>query len=114
LIVIVAAGGLPCAARAETVVVENENYTDSHDLLYAVIQTESAPSCHGGAMLVGLDAYDEWVEYDLSVSALGSWTVSMVCRGDLNIGYSFQVRATGKSSGASQVITMYYSGMGYG
>lgn len=99
---------------AETVYVENENFVDFYDIQYSLIQAQPAPACHGGGMLVGLDANGEWVEYDLTVSSFGTWSVDMIARGDLNIGYSFQLTATGKQSGQSQTIDVLYTGAGYG
>ncbi len=101
-------------ASAEMVIIENENFTASHDIAYDLIQAMPDAGCHGESMLVGLDAYDEWVEYDLTVSAFGIWSVSMVCKGDFNVGYSLQMTATGKDSGVSQTIDILYTGLGDG
>ena len=101
-------------ASAERVLVDCENYTDSHDIAYDAIHTLVAPSCHGGFMLVGVDFSDEWVEYDLTVSSFGTWAVGAVCRGDAGVPYVLRLSVTGDVSGAYPETMITYNGVGYG
>jgi hypothetical protein len=105
---------LTSAAFAERVLVDCENYTDSNDILYEVIQTLVAPSCHGGFVLVGLDYSNEWVEYELTVSAFGTWAVGAVGRGDAGVPYVLHLSVTGNVTGAYQTTMISYTGAGYG
>ena len=105
---------LESSAGAERVLVDNEDFTDSHDLAFDSIHTLVSSSCHGGFMLVGLDYAGEWVEYDLTISSFGSWATGLVCRGDSSVHYTLQLKVTGTVSGASQTIDIVYNGLGYG
>ena len=65
-------------------------------------------------MLVGLDYADEWTEYELTVSSLGTWVASMKCRGDYLSITTLRLTFTGKQSGQSHSVDMTYAGQGYG
>jgi hypothetical protein len=114
LLVATVVGLAPHAVRAETVIVQSENYTVAYELLYSPIQIVSEAGCGGGYKLMGLDAPGEWVEYDLTISAFGSWSTFLVCRGDTGVNYHLQLTLTGKGSGFSQTIDINFVGDQYG
>jgi len=101
-------------ANAERVQIEAEDFTASHDILFEPIRKLDAPDCSGGYMLVGLDCADEWTEYDLTISSLGTWVATMKCRGDYLLTYTFRLTFTANRSGDNFSIDMTYVGQAYG
>jgi hypothetical protein len=113
LLALILCGAMITPVYATHLEIEAEDFTLSHDIAFVLIASVAAPSCTGGYLLEGLDATDEWVEYGLTISAFGTWTVAMKGRGDLGV-HSFRMTFTGVQSGESQSVTLTFQGTGYG
>ena len=96
-------------AFAAQIVVEGENYTDFYDIAFNPIQLYTSGSY---ITLMGPDYPGEWVEYTFTVSAYGSYAFSMICWGDYDVSYLFNVYITSNTSDQTQVITTDFEGSG--
>jgi hypothetical protein len=94
---------------AAQIKVEAEDYIDSYDITYDPITTLTVGVVD---VLQGPDYSGEWVEYTLPVSAYGSYSFSMICWGDLNVSYIFNIYFIPDSGGPQQMITASFTGKG--
>jgi hypothetical protein len=104
------------AAPADAIrhLIEAETFTASNDIEYEIIRAALGDGCSGQMMLMGLDFPGEWVEYDVTFSAFGTWSVGVRARGDLGVAYTLRFTFTGTQSGTSTSYDVYYTGRGYG
>lgn len=100
-----AAVAIPAAVRSQAITVEAENFTNSHDIGYQVIQSL-------GYYIQGLDYPDEWTTYTMSVSSYGLYSVAVVARGDPNETVKLQVILTGVVSSSTQTLDIEFVGTG--
>lgn len=98
---------VPFPAAAQTLTIEAEYYTASHDIDYAPITAM-------GPYLEGLDCADEWTEYQVGVSNFGLYSVQMYCRGNYNVNYLLRLIMTPMGSGDVQTIDIPFKGAGWG
>ena len=109
LLAIAIACAVSVSVRAEQIVVEAEDYLSYYDFAYTLISPLNVGLT---VVLQGLDMSGEWTEYTLPVTAYGSYSFSMVCFGDLNMPYVFNVYFIPKSGGTQQMITVSFTGKG--
>jgi len=98
---------VPAGAWAQTLTIQAEYFTASHDIDYA-------PIASAGSYLTGLDYPDEWTEYALGVSSYGLYSVQMYCRGDLGVDYIIRLIMTPMGTGDVQSVDIEFRGAGWG
>jgi hypothetical protein len=96
----------PCSARAIDVYVQAEDFTSSFNVMPENIRAD------GGALL-GLDFPGEWAEFQVPVSAFGTYLLSMRCWGNENAPYLFHLVTTPVAGEEPQTITLSFAGRGY-
>ena len=104
----------PVLAFSVTIRIEAENFTAYNDIAYKRISPAPGPGCSGGTMLIGLDYPDEWTEYSITVGAFGTYSVVMLCRGDIGERYRLSLKLTPQGDSINQVIAFSFTGNGYG
>lgn len=100
--------------EAQVITIEAEEYIDSLDIGGVPIGPQEGSGCSGGLILIGLDAPDEWVAYDMMVDTPGVYAPRLWCRGDYGIDYHMLLTITPDSGGGGQTADFYFTGAGYG
>jgi hypothetical protein len=103
----------PLHASAQTVYIEGENYSGSHDIAYEIIREMPGPSCSGGYWLVGLDYPDEWVQYELPISSFGYYLPSLRAQADMGSSFQLNMTVYPPKMGDPQTVTFNFTGNGY-
>ena len=111
---------LPIALRlsapvfSDPAVIEAENFSGFNDVARKPIQSRSAPGCHGGKMITGLDRPGEWTSYAFNVDRAGDYAIRLACRGEQDA--SFRLRLTVSSVNGESVgeLVPAFFGKGYG
>ena len=96
----------PVSVRSETIKVEAEAFVDFYESgLYELIS---------GVLLrlEGLDYPGEWTEYNMNVSAYGTYSFLMLCWGDFNVPYHLRLHLTPALGGVTQTIEINFLGKG--
>jgi hypothetical protein len=112
-LIFVLAAGLPLAASAQLIRIEGENFTNSHDIALQLIRPFALTGCSSGYVLYGLDAANEWVEYDIPVSSFGVYSITLSQKANDGQDYTFQGQLHGQDSGEIQNFTVDFRGSGY-
>lgn len=113
-LIFILSGILAAPLHAATVKMEAETYTGSNNLGFDPIQISPEPTCSGGGMIVGFDCYNEWIEFDITISVAGDYDTYMHARGDSGLAYWFQLSLTPSGGGALTPFTLNFVGAGYG
>ncbi len=96
----------PVSVRSETIKVEAEAYVDYYESgLYKLISKYLL-------RLEGLDYPGEWTEYNINVSAYGTYSFLMLCWGDFNVPYHLKLHVTPALVGVTQTIDINFLGKG--
>ncbi len=104
---------IPAQLLAQTITVEAENFTASHDIAYEVIRSASSSSCSGGYWLIGLDYNGEWVQYNLPVTSFGYYQPRLRCMGDMGSPFNLILTVYPPKVGDPQTSTFNFTGTGY-
>ena len=97
---------VPAQVRSETIRVEAEDFVDFYESgLYDLIHVYLL-------RLEGLDYPGEWTEYDMNVSAYGTYSFLMLCWGDYNVPYHLKLYLTPAAGGITQTIDIEFTGKG--
>jgi hypothetical protein len=113
-LIFVLSGVSAAALDAATVKMEAETYANSNNLGFDPIQISPEPTCSGGGMIVGLDCYNEWIEFDIAIGVEGEYQAYMHARGDYGLAYWFQLSLTPSGGGVVHTFTLNMVGAGYG
>lgn len=112
-IVVTVMMAIPAQPGAQTITVEAENFTVSHDIAYEVIRSASSSSCSGGYWLIGLDYNGEWVQYNLPVGSFGYYQPRLRCMGDIGSPFTLILTVYPPKLGDPQTSTFNFTGTGY-
>ena len=96
----------PRPARAIDTYVQAESFTSSYNIMPENIRAENGS-------LLGLDYAGEWAEFQVPVSAFGTYLLSMRCWGNLNSPYLFHLVTMPVAGEDPQTITLSFAGRGY-
>lgn len=97
---------VPIQVRSETIRVEAEDFVGFYESgLYDLIHVYLL-------RLEGLDYPGEWTEYDMKVSAYGTYSFLLLCWGDGGVPYHLQLHLTPALGGETQTIDINFIGEG--
>jgi hypothetical protein len=95
----------PCLARAISVVVQAEDFSNSCNIEPENIRSDNS-------ILKGLDCAGEWTQYKLEVTAFGTYSFTVRCWGDSNVEYKFRLTTAPIEGEEPQSIEFRYTGKG--
>ncbi|MCK4236302.1 MAG: hypothetical protein KAX38_04225 [Candidatus Krumholzibacteria bacterium] len=104
---------IPLSARPEVIKIENENYTEYHDIGNDTIRVITNIRCGGCFLLTGVDYPGEWAKYLVEVGPYGSYRVRLRCRGEYGIPYNLQLELTPEGPGDPQTTDFSFTGRGF-
>lgn len=114
ILIIAFSGGAAVPLDAATVRMEAETFNNCNNLGFDPIQISPEPTCSGGGMIIGLDCYNEWVEFEVTVGVAGDYETYLHARGDYGLAYWFQLSLTPAGGGMVHTFTLNFIGAGYG
>ena len=96
----------PASVRSETLKVEAEAFVDFYESGQYLLIREYL------LRLEGLDFPGEWTDYNMNVSAYGTYSFLILCWGDFNVPYHLRLHLTPILGGTTQTIDINFLGKG--
>ena len=100
--------------KAGSIKIEAESFFSFYNIDADTIRWAPAPGTSGEMILAGLGYPEEWVKYHLSITNFGTYSISIMVRGELGTPYSLRaVFIPVGSSDPPQTIDFNLTGNGY-